>query len=66
MHGDLDAGGIEQGARRRDEDDGDEVAEQVGYGKPGILGEFIGVPGQHERRLRRRLKRPAHAARPVE
>ena len=39
------------------------VAEQVGHGRPGIVGEIVGVPGQHERGLRRRLKGPAQGAR---
>ncbi|MHC2497994.1 hypothetical protein ACVI8K_004910 [Bradyrhizobium barranii subsp. barranii] len=66
MHGNFDAGGVEQRARGRDEDDGNHVAEQVRYGKPGIAGEIVGVPGQHEDRLRWRLKRPAQGASVIE
>ena len=43
MDRDLDAGGVEQRARRGDEDDRDHIAEQIRHRRPGIAREFVGA-----------------------
>ena len=53
MHCNLDPGGVEQRARRGDEDDRDQIADQIGDGEPGIAGQLVRVPRQHEFRQRR-------------
>ena len=59
MGRDFDAGGVEQGGRGRDEDDGDQIARELRQNVPGIMREVLDVPRQHEGHARRRLKGPA-------